>query len=81
MPIGNPDRRDLVQSYADALKTVWIVMCALAAVAMVASAWTEGLDLNRALETEQGFLREEKGRGGGKEEEEGRIGGEEEGEK
>lgn len=45
----------LVQSYADALKVVWATMCGLSAVAMVASAWTVGLDMDRPLETEQGF--------------------------
>ncbi|KAI9875141.1 MAG: hypothetical protein M1830_008826 [Pleopsidium flavum] len=54
MPSG-ADKQDLIQSYADALKTVWIVMCALSAVAMVLSAWTRGLGLDRVLETEQGF--------------------------
>ncbi|CAF9931189.1 MAG: hypothetical protein HETSPECPRED_007822 [Heterodermia speciosa] len=45
----------LVKSYADALKVVWLTMCGLSAVAMVASAWTVGLDMDRPLETEQGF--------------------------
>ena len=52
-------RAQLVQSYADSLKTVWIVMCALAGVAGLASMAIRGLDINRALETEQGF-RDEK---------------------
>lgn len=45
----------LVQSYADALKIVWLTMCGLSAVAMAASVWTVGLDMDRPLETEQGF--------------------------
>ncbi len=57
-----PDRHDLIQSYADALKVVWIVMCALSAVAMVLSAGTKGLDLDRELETEQGFVYERRAR-------------------
>lgn len=60
MPAADPDRILLIQSYADALKIVWVVMCALAAGAMVASVWTEGLDLNRGLETEQGFVKRER---------------------
>lgn len=64
MAADDPDRLALVQSYADALKVVWVVMCALAGVAMVVSAWTEGLELDRALEGEQGFLRERKIAGG-----------------
>ena len=37
------------------LHAVFIVMLAISAVALVASLWTEGLPLDRALETEQGF--------------------------
>lgn len=69
MAADDPNRLALVQSYAEALKVVWVVMCALAGVAMVASAWTEGLDLDRELGGEQGFVRERKTAGG---EEEGR---------
>ncbi len=50
-----PARTQLIQSYADALKTVWIVMCALAGVALVSSFLIKGFELDRALETEQGF--------------------------
>lgn len=52
----------LVQSYADALKVVWVTMCGLSAVAMVASSWTKGLDMDRPLETEQGFWEERRRR-------------------
>lgn len=45
----------LIQSYADSLKTVWAVMCGLAFVALLSTFFIEGLDINRALETEQGF--------------------------
>ena len=55
MPVG-ADKMDLKQSYADALKVVWETMCGLSALAMVLSLWTRGLDLDRPLETEQGFL-------------------------
>lgn len=62
---GEPDvvRAQLVQAYADSLKVVWLTMCGLAAVALVASVATKGLDLNRPLETEQGFWEDEKGGG------------------
>lgn len=53
-------RDDLVQSYADALKVIWIVTCALAGVALISSFWTEHFDLNRELETDHGFKHEEK---------------------
>ncbi len=64
MPAG-PDKSDLIQAYADALKVVWVVMCAVAGLAMVASWWTVGFDLDRPLETEQGFEYERKVGGAG----------------
>ncbi|KAI4135148.1 MAG: hypothetical protein LQ347_000909 [Umbilicaria vellea] len=54
MPMG-PDKMDLKQCYADALKVVWLTMCGLSALATLLSLWTQGLDLDRPLETEQGF--------------------------
>jgi hypothetical protein len=50
-----PAKSQLIQSYADALKIVWVTMCAMSAVALILSLWTKGLDLNKPLETEQGF--------------------------
>ena len=41
--------KQVPEAYSDALKIVFVVMCALAGVAMVASAWTKGLSLDRAL--------------------------------
>ena len=52
--------RDLIQAYADALKIVWVVMCALSAVAMISSFWIKSYDLDQPLKTEQGFKEEEK---------------------
>lgn len=66
MPEGL-EKMQLRQSYADALKIVWVTMCALSAIALVLSLWTKGYDLNRPLETEQGF-REEKKKTGDEEE-------------
>ncbi|KAK3112558.1 hypothetical protein LTR53_011051 [Teratosphaeriaceae sp. CCFEE 6253] len=48
-------KEDLLESYADAIITVWIVMTALAAVALISSLWTQHYDLDRPLETDQGF--------------------------
>ena len=45
----------LQQSYADSLKVVWLTMCGLSALGLILSVWTRGLDLNKPLETEQGF--------------------------
>ncbi|KAG8527144.1 uncharacterized protein KY384_008573 [Bacidia gigantensis] len=53
--------RDLVQAYADALKIVWIIMCALAAVAGASSLVIKGLGLDRPLNTEQGFSEKREG--------------------
>ena len=53
-------RTQLIQSYADSLKIVWVTMCGLSAFALILSLLTEGLDLNKPLETEQGFRDEEK---------------------
>ena len=53
-------KAELIQAYADSLKIVWLTMCGLGAVAMFASLATKGLDLNRPLETEHGFLEDRK---------------------
>lgn len=54
MELG-PARTQLVQSYADSLKIVWAVMTALSGVALLSSFLIQGFELDRALETEQGF--------------------------
>lgn len=59
MPEGL-EKMQLRQSYADALKIVWVTMCAMSAVALILSLWTKEYDLNRPLETEQGFREEKK---------------------
>lgn len=53
------EKTQLRQSYADALKIVWITLCGLSALALLLSLWTEGIDLNRPFETDQG-LRQKK---------------------
>ena len=52
-------RQNLIHSYTDALKIVWLSMVAFGVVGLVASLFTEGLNLNRALVSEQ-FIRDEK---------------------
>lgn len=49
-------RADIVQCYADALRVVWIVMTALSAFALCISVLVQHFDLDRELETEQGFI-------------------------
>jgi hypothetical protein len=46
----------LKQAFANSIKIVWVVMCCLAGLALFASAFIEGYDLNQALATEQGFV-------------------------
>ena len=48
-------KSQLIQSYADSLKIVWLVMCGLAFVALCSSLFVRGLDLDRAFETEHKF--------------------------
>lgn len=59
MPKEDPERRMIVSAYADSLKVVWAVMAGLAFLALIASAWTEGLSLDQQLATEQGLRAEE----------------------
>ncbi|KAF2836439.1 MFS general substrate transporter [Patellaria atrata CBS 101060] len=61
MPEGQ-FKHDLRVSYTDGLRYVWIVMAVLAGLVMVANLFVEGLALDRALETEQGFKHEVKER-------------------
>ena len=53
-------KKDLIQSYADALKIVWMTMAVLSATALIASLWTQHFSLDRELETDQGFKHGEK---------------------
>lgn len=46
----------LIQAYADSLKIIWVVMAALAGVAMVASFFTKGYSLDQIHQTKQGFV-------------------------
>ena len=54
-------KEQLMQAYADSLKVVWVTMCGLAVLALATSLVTKALDLNRPLETEQGFWEESEG--------------------
>lgn len=63
MPEGQ-GKTDLMQSYADALKNVWMLACALSGVGLLASLWTRHHSLDVVLDTEQGI---EHGKGSGEE--------------
>ena len=64
MPKNLPERPMIVEAYADSLKVVWAVMAGLAFIALLFSAWTSPLDLNKQQATEQG-LRKSKPMSGG----------------
>jgi hypothetical protein len=49
------EKTQLIQAYADGLKTIWIVMCVLSGVGLVASLWTKGYSLNQDLNTLQSY--------------------------
>ena len=55
------EKDQLLQAYANALKVVWGVTCAISFVAGVASLWTEGISLNKKMTTDQG-LKDGKGK-------------------
>jgi MFS family permease len=59
MPAGQ-DKQFLLESYMHALRGIFIMCTALAAVAMFASFLAKALPLDRALETDQGFQHKEK---------------------
>jgi hypothetical protein len=48
-----PQRAQLIQAYADSLKTVWLVMCCLSAAALVSSIFIKEYTLNVEHVTEQ----------------------------
>lgn len=50
-------KQELVKAYADSLKTVWAVFCALSGAAMVGSFFLRHLSLDREHKTEQGIQR------------------------
>jgi MFS family permease len=47
---------DLQTAYTDSLRTVYIILTALAGVSLIASLFIKGYDLNVGLETEQGLI-------------------------
>jgi hypothetical protein len=49
------ERTQLIQTYDDSLKIIWIVMCALSGVGLIASLFTKGYTLNQEHKTLQGL--------------------------
>jgi hypothetical protein len=58
LPEGD-NKAALVQVYADSLRIVWAVICALSGVAAVGSLFVRKMSLNRAHHTEQGLVGQE----------------------
>ena len=54
------NKLDLRTAYVDSVRLIYIVLCALAGVALFASLFIKGYSLDRALDTEQGFKHEKK---------------------
>ena len=48
------EKTQLKQAYADSLKIIWVVMCALAGSALIASCFTKGYSLEQEHTTQQG---------------------------
>ena len=55
---ANEERAQLVQAFADSLKIVWVVMCALSGVASIGSFFVRDLTVDREHRTEQGLMAE-----------------------
>jgi hypothetical protein len=49
------EKDQLRNAYADSLKIIWIVLCAVSALTLVLSFWTESLPLDREFSSEQQF--------------------------
>ena len=54
-PAGS-DKVDLQTAYTDSLRTVYIILCALAGVALLTTFLIKEYDINVALETQQGLI-------------------------
>jgi MFS family permease len=58
-PSLDPIKQEIITAYVDSLRMVWLIMCALATVALIlAVVFTKGITLERELETDQGFQTE-----------------------
>jgi len=49
------EKTQLKQAYADSLKIIWVVMCALAGSALIASCFTKGYSLEQEHKAQQGY--------------------------
>jgi hypothetical protein len=49
------EKTELIKAYADSLKIIWIVMCALSAAGLTVSLFTKAYTLNQEHKTLQGL--------------------------
>jgi len=56
LPSHAPETLILKHAFADAIKTIWAVMCGIAGLALIATLGVKGYKLDQALSGEQGFL-------------------------
>jgi hypothetical protein len=51
-----PARDELVQTYANSLKSVWVLMCAISAIGLALTLLIRSYSMDKPLETEQCFV-------------------------
>jgi hypothetical protein len=56
LPATSPQKIILKAAFAGSIKTVWAVMCGLAGLSLIISAFIKEYDLNVAISTDQGFV-------------------------
>ena len=54
------EKTQLIKAYSDSLNMIWVVMCVLSGVGLIASLWTKGYSLNQENKTRQGYQSEKK---------------------
>ncbi|POS87511.1 hypothetical protein EPUL_002114 [Erysiphe pulchra] len=57
---NSPLKDQILQAYADSLKTVWVTMSAISGLALISNFWVKALTLQQSLVTEQGFRHKKK---------------------
>lgn len=56
LPSDAPETLVLKHAFADAIKTIWVVMCGIAGISLFASLGVRGYKLDQELTGEQGFV-------------------------
>jgi hypothetical protein len=60
LPRGAEQTTQLKIAFANSIRIIWAVMCALAGVGMIASWFVKSFTLNQAIVTEQAFAKDKK---------------------